>query len=360
MPPAARAPGPPRRPPRTGTTAGTPSDSPPATPGSATTAGRPRHLRPRGTSRTRTSLRTPRSSSPTTTGGTASTPRPPSPTATRRTPLALIALLLPLTLLAVGPAVAVGAGGWVVAPVGGGRPAFYAEGTAGTVLRDTVAVTNPGRTPVTVRLRGDGVPAVFARSDLRIPARTRAEVPFTVTVPPDAGPGDRTGAIVVRDAHGRTATVPVRLRVGGPALAALTVEHLAVGADRITYELVNRGTTVLVPRLSVRADGVFGRVLDRAPRTLPVRLPPGARRTLSEPWAGRPVLDEVRVRVTVTAAGGARGTADTSAAFVPWGAVTGGSAALAAGAAVLLGRRRGHRARTAPRSAGAEPTGAVS
>ncbi len=252
------------------------------------------------------------------------------------------------------------AGGWGLAPVGGGRPAFYAEGTAGAVLRDTVAVTNRGRAPVSVRLRGSGVPAVFARSGLRIPARTRAEVPFTVTVPRDAGPGDRTGAIVARDAHGRTATVPVRLRVGGPALAALTVEHLAVHPDRITYELVNRGTTVLVPRLAVRADGVFGRVLDRAPRTLPVRLPPGARRTLSEPWPGRPVLDEVRVRLTVTAAGGARDTADTSAAFVPWGAVTGGSAAVAAGAAVLLRRRRGHRTPTAPPPAGAEPTGAVS
>ncbi|MBL1107186.1 hypothetical protein JK361_21685 [Streptomyces sp. 5-8] len=252
------------------------------------------------------------------------------------------------------------AGGWGLAPLGGGRPAFYAEGTAGAVLRDTVAVTNRGRAPVSVRLRGSGVPAVFARSGLRIPARTRAEVPFTVTVPRDAGPGDRTGAIVARDAHGRTATVPVRLRVGGPALAALTVEHLAVHPDRITYELVNRGTTVLVPRLAVRADGVFGRVLDRAPRTLPVRLPPGARRTLSEPWPGRPVLDEVRVRLTVTAAGGARDTADTSAAFVPWGAVTGGSAAVAAGAAVLLRRRRGHRTPTAPPPAAAEPTGAVS
>ncbi|MEU7407955.1 hypothetical protein AB0B40_01265 [Streptomyces sp. NPDC042638] len=266
--------------------------------------------------------------------------------------------LLAVALLAAAPRAVARPGGWSLAPLGGGRPAFYAEGVAGTVLRDTVAVTNPGRTPVAVRLRGAGVPAVFARSGLRIPARTRAEVPFTVTVPRDAGPGDRTGAIVARDERGRTATVPVRLRVGGPALAALTVEHLAVHADRITYELVNRGTTPLVPRVAVRADGVFGRVLDRAPRPLPVRLPPGARRTLSEPWSDRPVLDEVRIRLTVTA-GGARDTADASTACVPWGAVAGCSAAVAAGTAVLL-RRRGDRARSVPRPAAAEPTGTVS
>ncbi|MFF5440593.1 hypothetical protein [Streptomyces achromogenes] len=270
---------------------------------------------------------------------------------------AVLAAFLALTSLTGAPRADARPVGWSLAPLGGGRPAFYAEGTPGAVLRDTLSVTNPGRTPVTVRLRGTGVPAVFAHDGLRVPARTRAQVPFTVTVPRDAGPGDRTGAIEARDARGRRATVPVRLRVGGPALAALTVEHLAVHADRITYDLVNRGTTVLVPKLAVRADGLFGRrVLDRAPRTLPVRLPPGARRTLGEPWPGRPVLDEVRVRLTVTAAGGARATAATSAAYVPWGAVGGGAAPVAAGVAVLLRWRHARR----PRRAGAGPAGAVS
>lgn len=350
MPPAASVLGPP---PRTARTL-------PPTPRPLPTAGTPR---PPHTLRIAGALRTMRTRRPL---PTASTPRPPDTLGipctprTPRSPFAFVVLLLaPLILWTDAPRAVAQPVGWSLAPLGGGRPAFYAEGTPGTVLRDTVAVTNTGRSPVTVRLRGSGVPAVFARTGLRVPARTRAEVPFTVTVPGDAGPGDRTGAIVARDAHGRTATVPVRLRVGGPALAALTVEHLAVHAGRITYELVNRGTTVLVPRLAVRADGVFGGVLDRAPRPLPVRLPPGARRTLSEPWPDRPVLDEVRVRLTVTAAGGARDTADTSAAFVPWGAVTGGSAAVAAGTAVLLRWRRGHRARPVPRPAGAEPRGAV-
>ncbi|MEU3032417.1 hypothetical protein ABZ785_33015, partial [Streptomyces incarnatus] len=244
---------------------------------------------------------------------------------------------------------------WSLAPVGGPRPSFYAEGAPGTALQDTVAVTNPARTPVTVRLRGTGLPVVLARSALTVPARTRAEVPFTVSVPSGSAPGDRSGTIEARDGAGRTASVPVRLRIAGPRLAALTVEQVALHPDGITYQLVNRGTTVLVPTLAVRAAGTFGRVLDRAPRPLPVRLAPGTRRTFGEPWHGRPFLDRVDVRLTVTA-GGAHATAVT---FVPRGTL-GALAGIAAATAALLVRRR--RRRTGKRetlSREAESTGAA-
>ncbi|MER6469055.1 COG1470 family protein [Streptomyces collinus] len=272
-----------------------------------------------------------------------------------------------LLLLASAPAARAAAADWSVAPAGAGRPSFYAEGTPGTALNDTVSVTNHGRGPLTVRLRATGVRITFARTTLRVPARTRAEVPFTVAVPADAAPGDRAGSIAARDAAGRTATVAVRLRVGGPALSALTVEHVAVRGDRITYELVNRGTTVLVPRLAVHADGVLGPVLDRPARTLPLRLPPGTRRTLGEPWPGRPALDAVDLRLTATAAGGAHATAHASVRFVPWGPVSGALGAVAAGAA-LPSVRRHRRRREAARDgapvrtgagASAEPAGAV-
>ncbi|WBO65867.1 hypothetical protein [Streptomyces camelliae] len=288
------------------------------------------------------------------------------PSAARVLPVALC--LLSVVLGTAPHAAAAADTGWSVAPVGGGRPSFYAEGPPGTVLQDAVSVTNSGRAPLVVRLSGTSLRTVFARQSLSIPARTRAEVPFTLTVPVGAAPGVRSGAVVVRDAHGRTATVPVRLRVGGPALAALTVEHLAVHADSITYDLVNRGTTVLVPRLAVRADGVLGRVLDRAPRTLPVRLRPGARVRLSEPWPDRPALDAVDVTLTVTAPGGAHDTATASARFVPWAsaAEAGGAALAAAGAVLALRRRRGrtpHDVSPGPAEtpcSGAELTGGVS
>ncbi|MFF8319301.1 COG1470 family protein [Streptomyces bobili] len=256
---------------------------------------------------------------------------------------AACALLLTLPVLPVLP----GQPGWSAAPAGQGRPSFYAEGAPGAVLRDTLAVTNRGTRPLTVRLRATGLPVALPGTALRIPARTRAEVPFTLTVPPDAAPGDRPATIVVRAADGRESAVRLLLRIGGPRLAALTVEHVAVRAGRITYELVNRGTTVLVPRLAVRADGVLGTVLDRAPRTLPVRLPPGARLKLDEPWPDRPALDAVTVRLTVTASGGARATGTASARFVPWRTAAGTTAGALLLVATPVAVRRRRRRTTA-------------
>ncbi|MHC3470569.1 hypothetical protein ACYF6T_17860 [Streptomyces sp. 7R007] len=253
--------------------------------------------------------------------------------------LALPVLVLPVLVLLIGAPGASAADGWSVAPAGGSRPSFYAEGAPGTVLQDTVSVTNRGERAVTVRLSADGVRVTFAAARVRVPARTRADVPFTVTATADG-----TGRVLARDGDGRALSVPLRLSVARPAgLSALTVEHVSVHADRITYELVNRGTTVLVPRLAVHADGVFGTVLDRAPRTLPVRLAPGRRLTLTEPWHDRPALDAVDVRLTVTAAGGARDTAGASARFVPWGAVAGTAAVVTAGGALSVVRRRRRR-----------------
>jgi len=250
-----------------------------------------------------------------------------------------------LALLTAAPT-ATAAEGWTVAPAGGGRPTFYAEGEPGTTLQDTVSVTNPTARPITVRLRATGVPITFADTGVGVPARTRADIPFTVNVPTTAAPGDRTATITARDAKGREATVRLQLHIAGPVLSALTVEHVAVHGNRITYELVNRGTTPLTPRLAVHATGILGTLLDRAPRTLPVQLPPGQRLKLTEPWPDHPTLDAVDLRLTVTATGGAHGTADVSARFVPWGAVAGIGGALTAGAALLLVRLRRRQRRT--------------
>ncbi|WP_051338143.1 hypothetical protein [Streptomyces flavidovirens] len=233
---------------------------------------------------------------------------------------------------------------WTASPSGGGggggdgdgdgegRPYFYLEGVAGTVFEDRLALTNPGRKAATVRLRGKGNEGsgswiALATAEVRIPPRTRAEVPFTVTVPPGAAPGEHPGAIAASDG-GRTTDVPVHLRVSGPTLAALTVEDVTVRGQGdgavIRYALVNRGNTVLTPRLAVRAEGFLGgEILRRASRTLPERLAPGERVERTEPWPGAPALDAVDVHLTATAAGGARGEATATASFVPLGAVAG-------------------------------------
>lgn len=203
----------------------------------------------------------------------------------------------------------------------GGRPYFYLEGLPGSVLQDRLSVTNPGPDPLTVRLRGadayntakggfavrgahgstgTGAWLRTATDKVTVPARTRAEVPVSVTVPQDALPGDHPGAIVA-ESGGRSVGVRVQLRVGGPTLAALTVEDVRVSGGTIHYTLVNRGNAVLAPRLAVSADGVFGTLLRRDARTLPVELLPGQRVRLTEPWRDTPALDSATVRLRVSA-----------------------------------------------------------
>ncbi|MGN5632060.1 COG1470 family protein [Streptomyces sp. AC154] len=246
----------------------------------------------------------------------------------------------------------------------GGRPYFYLEGLPGSVLQDRLSVTNPGPDPLTVRLRGadayntakggfavrgahgstgTGAWLRTAEEKVTVPARTRAEVPVSVTVPQDALPGDHPGAIVA-ESGGRSVGVRVQLRVGGPTLAALTVEDVKVSGGTIHYTLVNRGNAVLAPRLTVSADGVFGTLLRRDARTLPVELLPGQRVRLTEPWRDTPALGSATVRLRVTAGGGAHSEATASALFVPWLPLTGGALLLLAGAAAGTYAHRRRRA----------------
>ncbi|MFG3309955.1 hypothetical protein [Streptomyces wuyuanensis] len=231
---------------------------------------------------------------------------------------------------------------WTAAPATGGRPYVYLEGPPGTVMEDGVSVTNRGAEPLTVRLRAAGTARpVFAEDRVTVPARTRADVPFAVTVPASASPGDLS-ARVVASAGGREAVVLVHVRVTGPELAALTVEDVRVDGRVIRYTLVNRGNTVLAPRLAVRADGLTGELLRRPARSLPVELGPGRSLELTEPWPDPPALDSVDVTLRVTAPGAAPAEATASARYVPWAAATGTVLALGAaagGIALWRGRR---------------------
>ncbi|MFD7097725.1 COG1470 family protein [Streptomyces xanthophaeus] len=276
------------------------------------------------------------------------------------------------------------AAGTAAARPGGARPYFYLAGTPGTVLEDRLALANTSDRERTVTLRGadayntaDGALAVRpaggaaagtaagswisfgSGATVKIPPRTRAVVPFTVTVPPAAPPGDHPAAVVATEG-GREAGVRLHLRVSGPALAALTVEDVSVrgrgSAAEVTYTLVNRGNVALAPELAVRAEGRFGELPGRAARALPLELLPGQRVELTEPWPGAPVLDRVDLTLTVTAPGGARATATATAWCVPWriAAWTGAGLLLLGGttlAALLLVRRR---ARTDPPRDGAD------
>ncbi|MFJ1867870.1 hypothetical protein ACIOD1_24970 [Streptomyces sp. NPDC088097] len=285
--------------------------------------------------------------------------------------------------------------GWTAEPATGrpgaaARPYFYLAGTSGSVLEDRLAVANTTDRERVITLRGadayntpDGALAVRPAGEttgagswislggatsVKVPPRTRAVVPFTVTVPPASPPGDHPAAVVATEG-GREVAVRIHLRVGGPTLAALTVEDVSVhgagAAGVIAYTLVNRGNVALAPELAVRAEGRFGKVPGRTARTLPVELLPGQRVRLTEPWPGAPVFGRVALTLTVTAPGGARATGATSAWFLPRGiAARTGAGILALGllalATLFLVRTRGSRRGTPPDApGGAGPDGAT-
>ncbi|MFF2195006.1 hypothetical protein [Streptomyces sp. NPDC058157] len=302
-------------------------------------------------------------------------PRALTPRALRR--LAALLLLAAATLQGT-PAAADGGGepGWTAAPASGNaagapRPSFYLAGPAGTVLEDRLTLTNTGDRQRVVTLRGadaynapggafavrpaDGTRGAGswisfgAAATVTLPPHTRAVVPFTVTVPPASPPGDHPAAVVAAEG-GHEAGVRVDLRVGGPALAALTVEDVSVrghgAATAVAYTLVNRGNVALTPALALHAErGLGGASAPRTARALPLELLPGQRVALTEPWPDAPALDRVSLRLTVTAPGAAPATATATAWCVPPGsAAWAGAGLVVLGAAVLVlvrARRRG-------------------
>ncbi|WP_185922086.1 hypothetical protein, partial [Streptomyces sp. WAC06614] len=286
-----------------------------------------------------------------------------------------VVLLLLLFLGSVAPARADGAdgAGWTAEPAAGGATAarggarsyFYLQGGPGSVLEDRLALTNPTDQEHTLTLRGadaynaaDGAFAVRppgrstgagawvsfgGAGTVKVPPRTRAVVPFTVTVPPGAAPGDHPVAVVAAEG-GHEAGVRVHLRVSGPQVAALTVEDVRVRgrgpATEVAYALVNRGNVALAPEVGITAEGVLGGLTGRRARPVSVELLPGQRVELTEPWPGAPVVGRAAVTVSVTAAGAAPAAGRATAWFLPWGpAGTTGAVLLALGTLALAARR---------------------
>ncbi|MCX4471370.1 DUF916 domain-containing protein [Micromonospora sp. NBC_01655] len=236
---------------------------------------------------------------------------------------------------------------WAVAPstVKGpnGRPAFTYKLDPGATLTDHVAVTNHSSRPLTLHLYasdafttaqggfdllpGDQQPTDtgswvrLPRRTLTIPSTSRLIVPFTLTVPNDATPGDHAAGIVASlaattsDAQGKQVAVDHRvgariyLRVTGDLRPALWVEDLRVrhtgslnplagGTLTATFTVRNTGNVRLTGRPALAVTGPFGlgrRAVDAA--ALPEILPGGALTTTVR-LTGVPPL----FRLTATAA----------------------------------------------------------
>ncbi|MFJ3229827.1 WxL protein peptidoglycan domain-containing protein [Streptomyces sp. NPDC086787] len=301
--------------------------------------------------------------------------------------------------LAPVPAYAADNGSWSVYPVASeiaARPYFYLSADPGQTITDKVALANKTGAPLTFRLyaadayntardggfavrtlgermRGVGTWARLAQSRITVPGHRTVTVPFTLSVPDGAEPGDHPGAIVALDervAQGsgslalgvrQAVAARVYLRVSGPTLPAIAVENMHVTHHRplvpglgdstatISYTLHNSGNVTLDPKVELRAHGLFGRtLLDRDLTRIPSELLPGQRVRLTEPWRGAPQFDRGDITLTATATG-THETASTSFLALPWLVLAVVLAAGAVAAALLVRARRGRRPRRTAR-----------
>ncbi len=108
-------------------------------------------------------------------------------------------------------------------------------------------------------------------------------MPLALTVPPDAVPGDASGEAVAIGG-GEEIRVPGPGPDRRPALAALTVEDVEVSDGTIRYALVSRGQRDAGAPAGGPRRRVFGTLLDRPERPLPLKLAPGRRVERTEPW----------------------------------------------------------------------------
>ncbi|MFD9453096.1 WxL protein peptidoglycan domain-containing protein [Streptomyces sp. NPDC059985] len=325
--------------------------------------------------------------------------RPARPRSVALLLAALCGLLLPATAAPAATAADNGTWGVFPTPPAGAamtdRAYFFHQGTAGTALADSATILNSSDKELTFQVfatdamntPSGGAFALLpveskpkdvgawialapeAATTVTVPAKGRKDIPFTVKVPADATPGDHVGGIVAlntavegvrRDGKvqvGVKRSVGARLyfRVPGPVTAGLSVEDVRVtrsapvvpwlGDARatITYTLVNRGNVVVEPRVTISAQGLFGReVLDRAAKATGLVLLPGQRAELSEAWPDAPQLDWVDVKVSAdaTAHPDLRSESGTDFLAVPWPAAGAALLLTAAATAFLILRRR--------------------
>jgi hypothetical protein len=309
-------------------------------------------------------------------------------------PTTLLRLLRPATALTVAvvaslatPAIAQTGGGgatpippapavvnsWALTPSGetpgqpSTRPNLSYELAPGAVVKDSVTLLNYSNVQLTFRiyptdafnnvdgqfdlLPGEKEPVdagswvTLPQANITVPALASATLPITVSVPPDATPGDHAGAILAASSaegsgpDGKTITLDRRtgsrlyVRVAGPVSPALDIEqiqgtyHATLNPLRGTLDLAyivrNTGNVRLAARQRLVVRTPFGL---KVGRTTPVDVPellPGNSVTLTATLEGVPAGALLGTSITLTPLGaGDAGAADLTRSgrtfAVPW------------------------------------------
>jgi hypothetical protein len=199
------------------------------------------------------------------------------------------------------------------------RNNFSYGATPGAIVRDFVAVSNVSESPLNLRVYAsdafntpeggfDLLAAAHKPVDIgawtktrderiTVPGRSVVIVPFTVTIPADATPGDHAGGIVAAlttdqtNAQGQKVSVEQRvgsrvyLRVTGDLRPELSVQDLSPsfsgqpfgrGDATVSYTVRNTGNVRLGATQSVKVSTPWGSSVDSAPvAALPELLPGG-------------------------------------------------------------------------------------
>jgi hypothetical protein len=269
------------------------------------------------------------------------------------------------------------------------RPAFSYSATPGARVTDHVAVSNIAENPVTLTVyasdafnTAEGGFDVLASSkapvdvgawttvetaEVTIPGRSVRIVPFTVTIPQNATPGDHVGGIVAalttdattgdgqRVAVEQRVGARVYLRVSGPLQPVLSIEDLAVdydgtffgrGQTRVSYTVRNPGNVRLSGAQHVTVETPWGATYQAEGVPAVKELLPGntmvytvvVPEVLPAGWLTATVLVEP-VAPPNTDPAPAPVDASATAAAVPWLLIA--ALALLILLAVLVWRRRG-------------------
>jgi hypothetical protein len=252
------------------------------------------------------------------------------------------------------------------------RSAFSFDVAAGATLTDSVTIENAGKQPLRMQLypadafnaKGGGGFALrqqdepnndvgswvtLSKTTVTIAPGKDVSIPFTMTVPRTATPGDHAGGIVAVNAEAegvqeqggvtigikRAVGTRIYTRVQGPLTPSMNITDVSIdvtekaqiplfqkGRALITYTVVNTGNTRLSADQAVRVTGLFGQTL--AQPTLPraPELLPGQEMTLVQEWDSVPAFNQANVRVEMVAvdaqAGNAVAAGDATVWLIPW------------------------------------------
>jgi hypothetical protein len=186
----------------------------------------------------------------------------------------------------------------------------------------------------------DGGTWIAVQATVTVPAKETKVVPFTITVPRDAAPGDHPAGIAASIVSG-AGTVQIESRVGfrvllrasGTLRPALSAERVAVryerswnplrsGAVHVSYAVANAGNVRVEARGRAEVDALFG-AHTRARDVDGGELLPGGARPVDARVGGVWALGRLRTTVTLTPAvlgeaGPAAAPAPTTVTVTTW------------------------------------------